>query len=323
MNALLEDKSGLIERAEGGDGRFRVGRDGVRAVYRTADEKVDFVVYDDRTDAHVRSDMGYPATYPLLAARIDRPVRAVLMDLDGTSVRSEEFWIWIIEQTTAALLRDDTFRLRPEDTPFVSGHSVSEHLRYCIRTYCPERTVEEARRHYFEITHREMRAIEEGGGRQDAFTPSPGLKEFLLALKERDIRVAVVSSGLHEKAWPELLAAFRTLDLGDPRDFYDAIVTAGHAIRKGQAGTLGELEAKPHPWLYAEAARVGLGIEFAERHRVVGIEDSGAGVVAIRLAGFAAIGMSGGTIEASGTRGLVHACCDDFRQVLNAIGGTS
>jgi len=321
MNALPDDKTGLIERGEGGGGRFRVGENGVRAVFSTADETVDFICYDGRTDAWVRSRMGYPALYPLEPARIDRPVRAVLMDLDGTSVRSEGFWVWIIEQTTAQLLGDPGFKLEPEDEPFVSGHSVSEHLQHCIRKYCPDRTVEEARAIYFRTTRREMQAIREGRGRPDAFAPSPGLKEFLLALKERDIRVGVVSSGLYEKAWPELVSAFDALGMGGPTDFYDAIVTAGFPIRKGGAGTLGELEAKPHPWLYAEAARVGLGIDFADRHRVVGIEDSGAGVVAIRLAGFAVIGLAGGNIEQSGTRCLLHDYCGDFGQVLRIIDG--
>ncbi len=321
MDSLPSDVTGLVERAEGGGGVYRVNQHGVRRILATADGKVDFIVYDDRTEAYVRSQMGYPAVYPFHPARIERPIRAVLMDLDGTSVHSEHFWIWVIEQTTARLLGDPAFRLAEADTPFVSGHSVSEHLQYCIAQYCPSQTVEEARRHYFEITHREMKAIEAGHGRDDAFTPSPGLREFLLALKARDIRIGVVSSGLYEKAWPEILAAFRTLEMGDPREFYDAIVTAGHAIRPGEPGTLGELEAKPHPWLYAEAARVGLGIPFEERHHVLGLEDSGAGVVSIRLAGFAAIGMSGGNIEGSGTRCLLQGYCDSFDQVLALIEG--
>ncbi|MCK7505387.1 MAG: hypothetical protein MZV70_15775 [Desulfobacterales bacterium] len=38
-------------------------------------------------------------------------MRAVLMDLDGTTVRSEPFWVWMIEQTTASLLGDPAFTL--------------------------------------------------------------------------------------------------------------------------------------------------------------------------------------------------------------------
>ena len=43
-----------------------------------------------------------------------------------------------------------------------------------------------------------------------------GLKEFLLTLKERGIKIALVTSGLHEKAWPEIVAAFRALKPGRP-----------------------------------------------------------------------------------------------------------
>ena len=83
-------------------------------------------------------------------------------------------------------------------------------------------------------------------------------------------------------------------------DFYDVIITAGQALKKGQTGTLGELSPKPHPWLYAETARDGLGISPSRRHKVIGIEDSSAGIISIRLAGFAAIGIGGGNIETSG-----------------------
>jgi beta-phosphoglucomutase-like phosphatase (HAD superfamily) len=319
LHPVLGDTSRLVSAASGGDGRYRAGENGVTAVFATADGKVDFVCHGADVLACVKSQMGYPAIYPMHPARIERPVRAVLMDLDGTTVRSEEFWTWIIERTTARLLGDDGFRLRPEDAPFVSGHSVSEHLKYTIRKYCPGRAVEEARRIYFETTHREMRAILEGGGRAEAFTPAPGVKEFLLALKARRIPVAVVTSGLYEKAWPELVAAFRAMGLGDPREFYDAIVTAGHAVRKGEPGTLGELEAKPHPWVYAEAARVGLGLDFADRHHALGIEDSSAGVVSLRLAGFACAGMAGGNIVSGGAAGLLTRYCRTFAEVLEII----
>ena len=318
---VLPDTAGLVSLDACSDGHFRTGRNGVVQILTPADRRVEFIVFDDRTLAYVGSGLGYPAYYPVHPVALERPVRAVVMDLDGTTVRSEPFWVWMIEQTTASLLGDPAFRLEGADLPFVSGFSVSEHLQYCIRKYCPHRTVEEARRYYFEHTHREMQATLEGRGRADAFVPAPGVKEFLLALKADGIRIAVVTSGLHEKAWPELVAAFRTMGLGDPRAFYDAIVTAGYPLRPGEAGTLGELSPKPHPWLYAEASRVGLGIPFAERNHVVGIEDSGAGVCAIRLAGFPTIGMAGGNIVASGTRPLCQFYSETFADVLTIIRG--
>jgi beta-phosphoglucomutase-like phosphatase (HAD superfamily) len=294
-----------------------VGRDGVVSVTATGDRKVEFIAFADHTLAYVKSAMDYPAYYPVHSVRMNKPIKAVLMDLDGTSVRSEEFWIWIIQQSTASLLGDPSFELEDEDLPYVSGHSVSEHLQHCIKKYCPDKTVEEARKYYFEHTEREMQAILEGKGRQDAFKPTPGLKPFLHELKNMGVKIGLVTSGLYQKAWPEILSAFRQLDMGDPQDFYDAIVTAGFPLRKGATGTLGELSPKPHPWLYAETARVGLGVGFEDRHSVVGIEDSGAGVCSIRLAGFSTIGLAGGNIKESGT----HELCDHYEENLEDILG--
>ena len=316
-----EYSSDLIDLESSSDGSWRVGREGVCRIVAPLDHKVEFVVFEDKTLALVKSALGPTAHYPLLDAAFEPPAEAVLMDLDGTSVHSEHFWIWIIEQSIARLKQDPGFRLRPGDEPHVSGHSVSEHLQYCIDKYCPDGSLEEARRTYFDITAHEMREIAEGRGRYDAFEPSPGLKEFLLALKSAGVKIGLVTSGLYEKAWPEILSAFRTLGMGNPIEFYDAIITAGDRLTKGQTGTLGELAPKPHPWLYAETAYVGLGANRARRHKVIGLEDSGAGVVSIRLAGFAAIGVRGGNIDRSGVRPLLHAYCDSLLDALPLILG--
>ncbi|MEG2288071.1 MAG: HAD family phosphatase, partial [Ruthenibacterium sp.] len=98
--------------------------------------------------------------------------------------------------------------------------------------------------------------------------------------------------------------------------FYDAIITAGQALRPGFTGTLGELEAKPHPWLYAETGCVGLGIPFEQRDKVIGIEDSGAGVCAVRLAGYYTVGIAGGNILQSGTQAFCNRYCESFAQIL-------
>ena len=105
----------------------------------------------------------------------------------------------------------------------------------------------------------------------------------------------------------------------DPRAFYDAMITAGFPLRPGEPGTLGELSPKPHPWLYAEACRVGLGIPFEARQHVVGLEDSGAGVCSLRLAGFPTIGMAGGNIVDSGTLPLCQHYCASFDEVPAVI----
>jgi beta-phosphoglucomutase len=315
----LDENSGLITIEECSDGFYKTGDKGVRQILSTGDNKVEFIIFEDRTIAYVKSLMGYPAYYPVPDVKIEKPLKAVLMDLDGTTVKSEKFWIWIIQLTTASLLGKPGFELEEADISFVSGHSVSEHLTYCIEKYCPDKTVEEARNYYFEHTHREMEAIMQGKGRKNAFTPSAGIREFLLELKSKGVKLGLVTSGLYEKAYPEILSAFETLGLGKPDDFYDAIITAGFPLRKGSCGTLGELSPKPHPWLYAEVCRVGLGHEFNERHHIVGIEDSSAGIASIRLAGFAAIGIKDGNIIEGGTLGLCNHFCDSFEEILKIL----
>ncbi len=315
----FDQNCGLKQIDKCTDGIFEKGVNGVKNVYATGDGKVEFVCFENCTIAYVGSSIGYPAYYKLKPVAVQAPITAVLMDLDGTSVRSEEFWIWIIEQTTASLLGDPSFKLDDSDLPFVSGHSVSEHLQYCIDKYCPNKSLEEARKFYFEHTHREMDAIMRGEGKQGAFTPSPKLKEFLFALKEMGIKIGLVTSGLYEKAFPEIKSAFDTLEMGDPKDFYDSIISAGFPLVKGAVGTLGELSPKPHPWLYAETGAVGLGIAEANRCHVLGIEDSGAGVCSVRLAGYVTIGFDGGNIKSSGTQALCNEYFDSFDKILEYI----
>ena len=317
---FLTDNNELKQLEQTSDARFQSGVGGVTTVQMTADKKAEFVSFENGGAlALIKSSMGYPAYYPVHDVKIEKPLKAVLMDLDGTTVHSEHFWIWIIEKTTASLLGNPKFKLEAADEPYVSGHSVSEHLQYCIRKYCPEKSVEEARTWYFKHTNYEMNEIMEGRGKKGAFTPSPGIKEFLYELKDTGVKLGLVTSGLYEKAWPEILNAFQTLNMGDPKEFYDAIITAGFAIRAGEPGTLGELSPKPHPWLYAETARVGLGISFEDRHQVVGIEDSGAGVVSILLSGFSPIGIGGGNIIDSGTKNLCTHYEENFEQVLSRL----
>jgi beta-phosphoglucomutase len=315
----ISTDSGFKILAQNADGMFKAGENGVVSICTTGDEKVEFISFADRSLAYVKSEMNYPAYYPIHQTRLKGPVKAVLMDLDGTTIRSEEFWIWIIEKTTRSLLDDKSFRLEEADLPFVSGHSVSEHLQYCISKYTPASSLEDARHYYFQHTHFEMNEIMAGRGKPNAFTPSPGIREFLLKLKALGVKIGLVTSGLYEKAWPEIFDGFKTLGMGDPKDFYDCIITAGFPLRKGEVGTLGELSPKPHPWLYAEVARVGLGLEFADRNSIVGIEDSGAGVCSIRLAGYPTIGIADGNIISSGTKELCDYYCENFEEIYDII----
>jgi beta-phosphoglucomutase-like phosphatase (HAD superfamily) len=303
------------------DGKYTIGKLGVLDIVSTGDKKVEFVSFGSHALACIKSSIAFPVYYPVYPVKLKRPLKAVLMDLDGTTVRSEEFWIWIIQMSVQSLLGNSKFEFEEADMPFVSGHSVSEHLQYCIDKYCPGKSLEEARKYYFEHTHREMEEIMQGRGKDGAFTPTVGIKDFLLELKSMKIKIGLVTSGLYEKAYPEIISAFTTLNMGDPKEFYDAIISAGFPLRKGSVGTLGELSPKPHPWLYSETCVVGLNIGFDERDGVLGIEDSGAGVCSVRLAGYTTVGISGGNIIESGTRAVCDYYEESFSDIMKIIKG--
>ena len=298
---------------------FETGKDGVIRISTPDDNKIDIIEFSDKKLCYVKSALGYPAIYPMHETHFEPRAEAILMDLDGTSVHSEAFWMWVIQETIARLLNKSDFKTEPEDEPYISGHSVSEHLQYMIDKYAKDASLEKAREYYFDIVNYELSEILHGRGKQDAFTPAPGLKEFLMTVKGAGIKIGLVTSGLYEKAMPEIVSAFRQLDMGDPVEFYDAIITAGQALRKGQTGTLGELAPKPHPWLYAETARFGLGIPFERRHKVLGIEDSSAGVASIKLAGFSCCGISGGNIDKAGIEDLCDYRTDKLSEILKII----
>lgn len=318
----LKNTDGLVALERTDDGLFASGSGGVRCVAATGDGKLELVAFAESTLACVKSALGWPAYYPLHEARFEAPAEAVLMDLDGTTVKSEEFWMWTIRETTRTLADRPTLDFEDADVPHISGHSVAEHLQYCIDKYCPGAGLQRAKQIYTELADAEMEKITKGCGRKGAFTPAEGVKEFLLELKGRGIKIGLVTSGQNYKAMPEILSAFETLGLGNPLDFYDSIITGGERLGRGRAGTLGELEIKPHPWLYAESAFAGLGVPFERRHRVLGIEDSAAGVCSVRLAGYYAVGLAGGNILQSGAGALCNAWCERFEDILPVILGS-
>lgn len=313
------DFSSFRELEQTPDGRYRAGKNGIDRILTPADGKSDFLFMGEDILVSPHTAQGPAPLYPLFQPSFTPGARAVLMDLDGTSVQSEAFWMWIIQRTMQTATGQPGFMLEPEDEPFVSGFSVSEHLQYCIDKYAPSLSLPATRRLYLDITRYEMGEILAGRGNQRAFRPADNLKPFLYALKEHGVKIGLVTSGLYEKAMPEIVAAFRQLDMGDPTAFYDAIITAGTTYGTGQTGTLGELCIKPHPWLYSEVAYIGLGAEEGMAGRIVGIEDSSAGVLSVILAGYPVIGMEHGNICKAGLEGLLSGKAKDLMDILEDI----
>lgn len=259
---------------------------------------------------------GVEAIYPWENLPKPHDIRYLLMDLDGTSVMSEAFWIYVIGRTTAKLLGEPAFALQEEDAPFVQGFTTLEHLDYCKRKYGFKQSLEEAVLVYHQTAEEELGKAMKGTGVKHAFLPRPGLKEFLLEAKRKGIKIGLATSGLDYKAIPEIVSAFRELDMGDPLDFYDAIVTGGRRKSRKDYGTMGELCAKPHPWIYKELA-LGLGV--GDFSRALAMEDSSAGVISAHLAGLNVIGMDDGNLRKSGFDKGCYKLVSDFDQVLGLL----
>lgn len=259
---------------------------------------------------------GVQATYPFDKPQTNFPIRYVLMDLDGTTVKSEEFWMYLIELTVKKISNNPDFTLAEEDTPFVSGFSTNEHLSYCINKYGIDVSVQQANKTYHQIAEFELGEILQGRGNVDAFKPRKGLKEFLATLKANGIKVGLATSGLDYKAMPEIVSAFRVLGMGNPTDYYDAIITGGRRKIAGDYGTLGELAIKPHPWIYKELA-FGLGVDDFS-HAVV-IEDSSAGLLSGRLAGMNVVGFTDGNLQKSGLDAETICMANGFDDILRFL----
>ena len=250
------------------------------------------------------TNYGVNASYLISPVDFCGPAKAILMDLDGTTLTSEEFWIFVIEQTMQKLLGADEFSLEEADIPFVSGFTTVDHLNSAVECY-------------HNIAEFQLKEIMQGRGRIDAFKPAEGLKEFLTEVKRRKIKIGLATSGLDYKAIPEIVAAFRALNMGDPRNYYDAIITGGRRKDVGDYGTLGEVASKPHPWIYTELAYLGLKV--TDPTTVIGIEDSAAGVLSLRFSGFPVVGLNGGNITQSGLDCLCCKKVNKLEEILQMV----
>lgn len=298
------------------DGFFCTNQKGVSNILLSKDKKIYIVIFDSQKKLigiNIRNI--YVSYYPLQNVAIEYPIKAVLMDLDGTTLYSEEFWIHVIEETVRLTSYDTDFSVSEADIPFVSGHSVSEHLQYCIDKYYPTCSLSKAINIYYEVSCKELNALLNGQLNGMKIQPAFYLKEFLLYLLDKKIKIGLVTSGLYEKAYPEIWSVCSSLNLGKPETVYNSIVTAGTPLKDHHVGTLGELSSKPHPWLYLEAAIVGLGISFEDRKHVIGIEDSGAGICALCAAGIPAIAMKNGNVIKSRLNSLCFDMCDTLLEV--------
>lgn len=312
ININVNDFNSVSETC---DGFFRIRKNCVNKILQSKDRKIYIIMFDNsKILIGVNTQNSYVSYYPFQKPNIEYPIKAVLMDLDGTTLYSEKFWIHVIEKTIGFLSNNTEFSAK-EDIPFISGHSVSEHLIYCIEKHCPSCSLNDAMNIYHEVSHRELETLMNGESKDLNIQPAFYLKEFLFELIGKGIKIGLVTSGLYEKAYPEINNICLSLDMEKPEKIYNSIITAGSPLKDHSVGTLGELSCKPHPWLYLENAIVGLGIPFSERNHVIGIEDSGAGICSLCTAGIPAIAVKDGNVIKSGLSSLCTDICDNLLEI--------
>jgi beta-phosphoglucomutase len=216
--------------------------------------------------------------------RMNPPIRALLLDLDGVITDTAEYhylgWKRLAEEEGIPFTREDNEALR--------GVSRRESLMRMLKgQQIDEATAQawmERKNNYYRQSLQQI-------------TPDdmlPGVADLLAAAKQADLKLAVVSASRNA---PDVVQR-----LGIASQF-DAVITGGHAGR-----------AKPAPDHFLLAARE-LGLSPAE---CIGIEDAAAGVDAILAAGMIAVGL--GPVERVGDATLVLASLEgvSLEQILYA-----
>ncbi len=179
---------------------------------------------------------------------------AVLFDLDGTLVQSEDLY----HRATQAMLDwvgRSLDELTPEERSQIPGRSALQNMRfYCARfglPQPPEALVSQRMDHV-------CRMVEEEG-----VMLVPGAREILESLRISDVPIALASSS------PERYVS-RVLEVTALAEFFDVVKT-GDDVKA----------FKPDPEIFLQAAQ-GLGVP-AERCLVV--EDAHSGILAGKAAG--------------------------------------
>lgn len=184
-------------------------------------------------------------------------IKAVIFDMDGLLIDSEQFW----QQAEVELMRPLGVPIQKSDCTKTMGQRIDMAVQYWFDRYPWDNpTVQVVADN---ITKRVTELIIQNG------KPLPGVIDTLNLLKQENIPMAIASSS------PSALIS-SVVDTFEIRDYFTILCSA-------------ELEkyGKPHPGVYLSAAEQ-LGI--LPKYCLV-FEDSISGLIAAKAAGMAAIGI--------------------------------
>jgi beta-phosphoglucomutase len=178
-------------------------------------------------------------------------LKAVLFDMDGVLVDSEEF----ICRAAIEMFREKGIFVSPEDfIPFV-GAGENRYLGGVAEKYNYSLDLEKDKARTYEIYSEIVR---------NKLKPLSGVKNFITLCKQKNLKIAVVTSA------DEVKMNINLREIGIPAEMFDATVNGLQIERK-----------KPFPDIYLKAAKI-LGTEPAE---CLVVEDAPNGIEASKKAG--------------------------------------
>lgn len=135
---------------------------------------------------------------------------------------------------------------------------------------------------YYANYHIILEGIRDGAVTEALIEPMPFLAEFLSISKKLGIKLGLVTSSVEKEAQIVMPIVFQGMGFETPyEEYYDCVVTA--------SGNEMENYLKPHPMLY-DMALTMLGFQHqTQRNGSFGVEDSTAGLKAVRAAGISAV----------------------------------
>ena len=215
-------------------------------------------------------------TYRIIRPKTDLgSIKAIMMDMDGSSTDTEKLVLEAMRQMMADSLDQDGFAFVKEDFPNIIGDSTTNHVTYLINKYGLDMDRRsEYINGYYTYYHKTLEDIRDGKISDKLIEPMPHLGEFLLWARELGVKLGVVTSSIQWELDIIMPEVFKSLGWDpDYKAFYDAVISAD---------AVGEPFLKPHPNLYILMAEM---LDISSGEGIV-IEDSTAGIVAGRAAGF-------------------------------------
>ena len=178
-------------------------------------------------------------------------IKAVLFDMDGVLVDSEEF----ICKAAIEMFRERGVNVKPEDfIPFV-GTGENRYIGGVAEKYNFPLIIERDKKRTYEIYEQIVHS---------KLKPLPGVLDFITSCRNKNLKIAVATSA------DEVKMKINLREIGIPVETFDVTVNGLEIERK-----------KPYPDIYLKAAKL-LGVE--PKYCLV-VEDAPNGIQAAKTAG--------------------------------------